>query len=67
MSGAARGTPAMAAQALARMGGMPGVGAAPAGNSNSLLEMTVDSGNFSTNLVPDSVFVLPADYRKVAQ
>lgn len=61
---------AMAAQALARMGAGPGAtpgGAAPAGNPTSLLEMTVDSSDFSTSPVPDSVFVLPADYRRITQ
>jgi hypothetical protein len=56
----------MAAQALARMGGM-GVGqAAPASASGagSLIEMTIDSTGFSTAAISDSVFAIPAGYQK---
>ncbi|HLJ12011.1 MAG TPA: hypothetical protein VKU82_12520 [Planctomycetaceae bacterium] len=46
-----------ARQALARMGG----GAAGGG---ALFEMTVESSNFSTSSIPDSVFSIPAGYQK---
>src|SRR5580658_8404164 len=51
---------AAAAQAMARMGG----GAAP-GASNSLMEITTDSSDFSTASIPDSVFAIPAGFQKV--
>jgi hypothetical protein len=54
---------AMAAQAMARMGNMQ-PGAAPAGASNSMIEMTLESSGFSSDSVPDSVFAIPADYKK---
>jgi len=64
----AQGGPAAAAaaQAMARMGNIPGAGgAAPAtGAGNSLMEITMDSSGFSTSSIPDSVFVIPADYQK---
>ena len=53
---------AAAAQAMSRMGAMQGRGAAPAGSSNSMIEMTMDSTDFSTSSVPDSVFAIPAGY-----
>jgi hypothetical protein len=62
----AQGGPAaaMAEQALARMG--PAGGAAPAGAaSGSLIEMTIDSSDFSAAGIPDSVFAIPSDYRKI--
>ncbi len=64
---AAQGGPAAAAaqQALSRMGGaMGGRGATPAGNSGALIEMTIDSADFSTASIPDSVFAIPPDYQK---
>lgn len=48
---------AAAAQALARMGA--------AGGGGSLFETTMESGNFSTAAVPDSVFAVPAGFTKV--
>jgi hypothetical protein len=48
---------AAAAQALARMGG--------ASSGGALFESTVESGNFSTNAIPDSVFTIPAGFNKV--
>jgi hypothetical protein len=46
----------MAKQMLARMGAAAGGG--------SLFEMTIESSNFSTASIPDSVFAVPAGYRK---
>lgn len=46
-----------ARQALARMGG----GAASGG---ALFEMQIESANFSTSSIPDSVFAVPAGYQK---
>lgn len=63
----AQGGPAAAAaaQALARMGAMgAGRGAAPAGNSGSLIELTIDETDFSANAIPDAVFAIPAGYTK---
>ena len=57
---------AQAQQALARMQAMQGGGAAGAG-SGSLMEMTMESTDFSTNSIPDSVFAVPAGYQKVDQ
>lgn len=54
---------AIAAQAMGRMGNM-GRGAAP-GASNSLMEITTDSSDFSTASIPDSVFATPAGYAVV--
>jgi hypothetical protein len=48
---------AAAAQALARMGGAAGGG--------SMFESTIESSNFSTSPVPDSVFAIPAGFNKV--
>jgi hypothetical protein len=47
---------AAAAQALARMGGAAG---------GSLFETTMESSNFSTTAIPDSVFAIPAGFKKV--
>jgi hypothetical protein len=62
---AAQGGPAAAAaqQALARMGGMAG-GGAPPSSSGAMIEITMDSSDFSSDGIPDSVFAIPADYRK---
>ena len=63
----AQGGPAAAAaqQALSRMGAMgTGRGAAPAGNSGSLIEMTIDESDFSSSAIPDSTFAIPGGYRK---
>ncbi|HWE53652.1 MAG TPA: hypothetical protein VG273_27935 [Bryobacteraceae bacterium] len=65
---AAQGGPAAAAaqQALSRMGAAgAGRGAAPGGNPGALMEMTMDSSDFSTASIPDSVFAIPGDYQKV--
>jgi len=51
-----------AAQMMARMGNM-GRGGAP-GASNSLMEITTDSSEFSTAPIPDSVFAIPPGYQK---
>jgi hypothetical protein len=63
----AQGGPAAAAaaQAMSRMGNIPGAtGAAPAGGGNSLMEITMDSSDFSSSSIPDSVFAIPAGYQK---
>jgi hypothetical protein len=52
---------AIAAQAMARMGGVQS-GAAAA--SNSMIEMTLESSGFSSDPIPDSVFAIPADYKR---
>ena len=52
-----------AAQAMARMGGMAG-GGSP-GASDSMMEITMESTDFSTASIPDSVFAIPAGYQKV--
>jgi len=53
-----------AKQALARMGGgMPG--AVPgASSSGAMIEVTMDSSDFSGSSVSDSAFAIPADYHK---
>jgi len=53
---------AAAAQAMARMGAMQGRGAAPAA-SDSMMELTMDSSDFSSASIPDSVFAIPAGYQ----
>jgi hypothetical protein len=53
---------AAAAQALARMGG--GSPAASSSGSGALVEITMDSTDFSTNSIPASVFEIPAGYQK---
>jgi len=52
---------AMAEQMLARLGsaGMPGAG----GGSGALFEITMESSDFSTSGIPDSVFAIPAGYQ----
>jgi hypothetical protein len=47
---------AAAEQALARMGAMGGSG------SGTMFEMNIESSNFSTASIPDSVFAIPAGY-----
>jgi hypothetical protein len=47
---------AMADQLLSRMGGAGG---------GTLFEVTMESSGFSTSAIPDSVFAVPADYKKV--
>ncbi len=54
---------AAAQQAMAAMGGM-GRGAAAGGSSGALMEMTSDSGGFSSASVPDSVFSIPEGYKQ---
>lgn len=49
---------AAAQQALARMGGA-------AGSGGSLFETTMESSDFSTSSIPDSVFAIPAGFQKV--
>ncbi len=54
---------AMAEQMLARLpGGAPGGGG---GASAALIEITMDSSDFSPAPIPDSVFAIPADYKKI--
>ena len=48
---------AAAQQALARMGAASGGG--------SLFEITMESSDFSTGSIPDSVFAIPAGFQKV--
>jgi hypothetical protein len=48
---------AAAAQALARMGAAPG--------SGSGFETTMESSNFSSASIPESVFAIPAGYKRV--
>jgi hypothetical protein len=47
-----------AAQALARMG------AAPGGGGGSGFEINMESSNFSTASIPDSIFAIPAGYQQ---
>jgi hypothetical protein len=56
---------AAAAQAMARMGGMANGGSPAGGASGSLLEITMESTDFSTAAIPDSVFAIPAGYQRV--
>lgn len=49
---------AAAAQALARMG------TPPPGSTGSLFEVTMESSDFSTAAIPDSVFAIPEGYQK---
>jgi hypothetical protein len=62
-----QGGPAAAAaqQAMSRMGGIAG-GAAPASASGagSMIEMTIDASGFSNASVPESVFAVPAGYKR---
>jgi hypothetical protein len=48
---------AAARQAMAAMAAMGGSG-------NTLIEITVDNTGFSTEPVPDSIFVVPSDYKQ---
>jgi hypothetical protein len=48
---------AAAAQALARMGG--------GSSGGSLFESTIESSNFSTSAIPDSIFAIPVGFSKV--
>jgi hypothetical protein len=57
---------AQAQQAMARMQAMQG-GGAPGAGSGSLMEMTMESTDFSTGSIPDSIFAIPAGYQKVDQ
>lgn len=66
---AQHGGPAAAAaqQALSRMGSMPGGGgSAPAGGGTPgvLMEITMESHDFSSAAIPDSVFGIPAGYQQ---
>jgi hypothetical protein len=56
-------SPAQQAQMQAMMGGL-GRGAAPAGGSGSLIEITADASGFSSASVPDSVFAIPDGYKQ---
>lgn len=57
---------AAAQQAMSRMGGMANGGAAPASASGAgaIIEMIIDSSDFSSASVPDSLFVIPAGYKE---
>jgi Domain of unknown function (DUF4412) len=55
---------AIARQQLARMGPPPQAGGESAAGSNWLLEMTIDSSDFSAAGIPDSAFEIPAGYQK---
>lgn len=55
---------AQAQQAMARMQAMQGGAGAASG---SLMEMTMESTDFSTSSIPDSVFAIPAGYQTVNQ
>jgi hypothetical protein len=55
---------AAAQRAMAAMGAMGGGPAAAGGAGNALIELTVDNTGFSTDPVPDSVFVVPSDYKQ---
>ena len=57
---------AIAEQALSRMGAMTG-GRGAGASSGALIEMTIDSTDFSTASIPDSVFAIPAGYQKAAK
>ena len=63
----AQGGPAAAAaqQAMARMGAVSGGAASSGAGSGSLMEMTMESSDFSTGSIPDSTFGIPAGYQKV--
>jgi hypothetical protein len=63
---AAQGGPAsaIAKQQLERMGPPPQAAGAAPDTGGWLLEMTIDSSGFSAAAVPDSAFMLPAEYRK---
>ena len=55
---------AAAEQAMARMGAMRGMAGAGAGGGGALMEVTTESGDFSTSSIPDDVFSIPASYQK---
>jgi hypothetical protein len=57
---------ASAAQAMARMGAARG-GAPAGGASSALIEVTMESADFSTASIPDSVFAVPAGYQVVTK
>lgn len=64
----AQGGPAAAAaaQAMARMGNVPGASGAPAGGAgSSMMEITMESSDFSTSSIPDSVFAIPSGYQNL--
>jgi hypothetical protein len=52
------------AQAMARMAGAPGAATGGGAASGALLEVTIESTDFSTASVPDSVFAIPAGYQR---
>jgi len=62
----AKGGPAaaMIKQQYDKMCGGAAASPASAGSSNYLMEMTMDSSDFSTAAIPDSVFAVPADFKK---
>jgi hypothetical protein len=55
---------AAAAQMMERMQAMQGGGRAGAAPSSSLIEMTMESSDFSTASIPDAQFAIPAGYQK---
>lgn len=62
----AKGGPAaaMIKQQYDKMCGGAAASPASAGSSNYLMEMTMDSSDFSTAAIPNSVFAVPADFKK---
>jgi hypothetical protein len=62
----AQGGPQAAAvqQMMARMGGMAGAGGGA--SAAPMMEITMDSSDFSGDSIPDSVFAIPAGYQKAA-
>jgi len=56
---------AIAKQQLERMGGGAPAGVPGGASSGSLIEMTIDSSDFSSASLPDSTFTVPADFRKI--
>jgi hypothetical protein len=53
-----------AAQAMGRMGAMQNAPAGAGSGSNTMMEITMEPSDFSTNSIPDSVFAIPAGYSK---
>ncbi len=52
------------AEMIAKQAARMGCGGGAAANSGSLFEMTMDSSEFSTGSIPESVFATPDGYRK---
>jgi hypothetical protein len=57
----------MAKQALAHMpGGAPAAGGAAPSSSGAMIEITMDSSDFSGGSIPESAFSIPGDFKKAA-